>query len=52
MVTPSVTEMVYFCQMTSTAIGQSWSSDQQLAFDISHLSNFDQEQLLTNGDQL
>ena len=38
--------------MSSTAIGQSWSSDQQLAFDISRLSNFDQEQLSTNGDQL
>ena len=52
MVTPSVIQPVYFCQMGSIAIGQSWSSDQQLAFDISHLSNFDQEQLLTNGDQL
>ncbi len=52
MVTPSVTQLVYSCQMLSTAIGQSWSSDQQLAFDISHLSNFDQEQLSTHGDQL
>ncbi len=51
-ITPSVTQLVSFCQMSSTAISQSWSGDQQLAFDISHLSNFDQEQLLTNGDQL
>ncbi len=49
MVASSVTQLVYSCQMNSTVIGQRWSSDQQLAFDISHLSNFDKEQLLRGG---
>ncbi len=40
LVTPSDTRLDYFCKIGSTAIGQSWSSD-QYHFDMSHLSYFD-----------
>ena len=52
MVTPSVTQLAYFFQMSSTVIGQSWSIAKQLAFDVSHLGNFDQLSTNIYGDQL